>query len=288
MTRWGIAIIAAGLLVAAFVGSREEAPKRAVAAAAGPAVQGASRGDDARVDEVAQVAPAKRRAEGRKSALETAPDPVAAQEAWDDVQRRERCRRFVPPGDTRVGHDLQPDEAEQAILAELCKGLVEDSRVLAAQLKRAAELGSAEARWLYASNPALRIEHMSAEFEAWHDWRERAPRYLEEAISRGEGKAAMLYGIASMRRECNLDEGIHLQSIEGAICPRGFPLNAILRRDDVVAYAHLLLARELGVGDHASELERVMVDLASHMTNEQRAQAEQVLQTLRAGVCCRS
>lgn len=279
-----VAVMTILLLVAWFVRRIDGTPPNAPLANEADTSLAASRRGAGRADDPPRAPPVNNGVERRNSTEAAALDAVGAKEAWEDVQRRERCRRFVPPGSTRVGHEPQPDEVEQAVLLDLCAGLVEDARLVASQLERAAELGSTEARLLYASSPGLRLEHMNADFEAWHDWRERAPGYLEEAISRGDGEAAMLFGIASMRHACNVNDGIHANHSNGPMCPRSSLLSAILPRDDVVAYAHLLFAHHLGVGDHVGELEAVMVDLAARMTTEQRAQAELVMQTLRGRV----
>ena len=51
-----------------------------------------------------------------------------------------------------------------------------------------------------------------------------------------------------------------------------------------LCYAHLLLARELGVGEHAAELEEVMNALALRMTEAQRAEAASRARGLRSGI----
>jgi hypothetical protein len=225
------------------------------------------------------------------------PDADTAEEAWREFERVRQCIQLLVL-ETQMG-ESSPSNGEERITKESladrlatvhedCANVELDVRKIQALLKRAAELGSMDARVAYASSPELVPAHMNAEIEAWQHWRDHAPAYLDEAIAGGNGEAAMLRGVASMRRDCNIHGGIDGRDGDDAICHRSFPLNAILPRDDIAAYAHLLLARQFGVGAHAAELDALLTSLAARMTAEQRAQAEQLMQTLRAGVCCRS
>ncbi len=223
-------------------------------------------------------------------------DPAAADEAWREFKRVRQCIELLmleTQLNIHAGEDADAPRTFAHAAARMAEALAAvhgdctnvklDMREIQGLLKRAAELGSIDARIAYAASPELVETHRLAEPEAWRHWRDRAPGYLDEAIAGGHGEAAMLKGLASMRRDCHVHGGIDGRDGDDAICHRTFPLNAILPRDDVVAYAHLLLAQELGVGENAAELEAAMTALAAHMTAQQRAQAEQVAQTLRGG-----
>lgn len=221
------------------------------------------------------------------SALEFASsDPVAAEEAWRSFNLVRQCMELLVM-ETHLkeraagGVDAPRTLAQAAAwMAEAlttvhpdCANVKPDLREIQQLLRRAAELGSTDARVAYASSPELVPMHMMAEPEAWRHWRDHARPYLEEAIARGNGEAAMLLGVASMRRDCNFLGGVDGQDGDDAICHRSFPLNAILLRDDVTAYAYLLLARELGVGANAVELEALIAALSARLTDAQRAEA---------------
>ena len=196
-------------------------------------------------------------------------------QAWDYVDRSRRCAELRRHDQWGASHE--PDaprspmnESTAESLRPGCAGVVFDWREVGRQLKVAAELGSPEARLVYAQNPYLAPQHAAADLVEWRDWREHAPLYLEEAVARGNGEAAMLTGLASMSRECSMVGG------QPSVCMRTFPLNAILPRDDVIAYAHLLLAHRFGVGSDAAELDVWLLRLAARLTPEQQAEAARI------------
>ncbi|MBN8481281.1 MAG: hypothetical protein J0L88_06770 [Xanthomonadales bacterium] len=207
---------------------------------------------------------------------------VTAERSWQYVQQTQRCRALRSHEQWRMNHedDAPPspmDEATAAVLRRECAGFEFDWRRAQRELERAAALGSTAAQRVYAENPGLALHHASAEAEAWRRWRDRAPGYLDAAIDRGDGEVAMLYGLASMRNECNSEGGMP------SLCMRTFPLNAILARDDVDAYAHLLLAQQLGVGDFTAELNARLVALGASLSDTQRAEAAARAAALRGG-----
>ena len=224
------------------------------------------------------------------------PDRVAADEAWREFHRVRQCIELLTLETQlkiRAGGDADaPRTLAQAAawMAEAltnvhgdCANVKLDLREIQVLLKRAAELGSIDARVSYASSPELVTAHRLAEPEAWRHWRDHARPYLEEAIDHGNGEAAMLIGVASMRRDCHVYGGIDGKEGDDAVCNRSFPLNAIIRRDDVEAYAYLLLARALGVGANAVELEALMTALSARLTDTQRAEAAARAAALRGG-----
>ena len=227
--------------------------------------------------------PPRAHVEDRASSPDSAKSSLlVAERSWQYVQQTQRCAALRSHEQWRMNHedDAPPspmDEATAAVLRRECAGFGFDWRRAQHELERAATLGSTAAQRVYAENPGLAPHHASAEAEAWRRWRDRAPGYLDAAIARGDGEAAMLYGLASMRNECNSEGGMP------SLCMRTFPLNAILPRDDVDAYAHLLLAQQLGVGDFTDELNARLVALGALLSEAQRAEAAARASRMRHG-----
>ncbi|WP_440224975.1 hypothetical protein ACQQ2N_06965 [Dokdonella sp. MW10] len=118
-------------------------------------------------------------------------------------------------------------------------GPLRDWRTIQRELERAARLGSVEARFAYASDPLLLEERRAADVDAWASWREHAPGYLEEAIARGDARAAVLIAITRDPAAC--------AGVSGDPRCRGRPALAwILGPDPGEAFVHYLVARTLG------------------------------------------
>jgi len=201
-----------------------------------------------------------------------------AERDWIDVQRMQICARWSNEQmAVRNGHAPTIDADTRDTMDAECRGVDIDWAGLQQLLDRAAKLGSRQARLAYAQDPMLPPAQAMADSDLWHAWRERAPAYLTEAIAEGDGLAAMMVGVASMQRACFGPNGL------SPVCSAGSVLRSIYPRDDVTACAYLLLARSLGVGEHAGELEILIDTVGARLSEQQRAEAAARANRMRHG-----
>lgn len=205
-------------------------------------------------------APADQTRESRRQAATAAWETFRQMKGCADLTRWKNAAR-VPHG---YGYrDLDPETMPSE---SQCAGVPKDMLQVSAALKRAVDLGSQEAESTYAKNPQLGGSPYF-NIDAWREWRDRAPRLLDEAVDRGDVDAAVLRGLAAMDPECS-ERWSKLSE-----CRRSFPLNAVLPRDNTRAYASLLFARQPRIGQLMEPLDFLMADLAEQLTEDQRTEA---------------
>ncbi len=151
-------------------------------------------------------------------------------------------------------------------------GPLRDWRTIQRELERAARLGSVEARFAYASDPLLLEERRAADVDAWASWREHAPGYLDEAIARGDARAAVLVAITRDPAACD--------GVSGDPRCRGRPALAwILGPDPGEAFVHYLVARTLG--DTSRLVDERLVTLGAQLepaeVDAAQARAQEIL-----------
>ncbi len=129
---------------------------------------------------------------------------------------------------------------------------------VARDLERAARQGSIEARLDYATEPLLPPAHMAADVDAWITWRDHAPGYFDEAIARGDARAAALVALAR-------DAGACLPPQTDMRCVHHDTLGLLYRRsrDDSEAMAYYLVAHALG--DRTPYLDERLVTLGARL-----------------------
>ncbi len=191
----------------------------------------------------------------------------SADETWDEVRATLACQQLaglesqVVDDDDVEDPNVETSRREQAlaVLRTACgDARFTGWRDLARDLERAARLGSLEARLEYAVQPLLSPQTMAADVEAWAAWRERAPRYLDDAITRGDARAAAMIAIARDRDACP-------QPDVDARCARRDPLDFVYgaTRDDAEALAYYLVAHALG--DRTPYLDERLVTLGARL-----------------------
>ncbi|WP_440224977.1 hypothetical protein ACQQ2N_06975 [Dokdonella sp. MW10] len=253
MRRWGATVVVLAVFAGGLWWGRASAPPGRPVSAGTPVAT--------MQDRPAPAAPDAPAADRRTSSS------GSAEEAWDGFRATRACQRLAALGSLVVDADEvdNPDaearqrEQELADLRTACgDARFTGWRDLARDLERAARLGSLEARLEYAVQPLLSPQTMAADVEAWAAWRERAPRYLDDAITRGDARAAAMIAIARDRDACP-------QPDVDARCARRDPLDFVYgaTRDDAEALAYYLVAHALG--DRTPYLDERLVTLGARL-----------------------
>ncbi|MEO8012331.1 MAG: hypothetical protein ABI650_11850 [Dokdonella sp.] len=202
--------------------------------------------------------------------VQSSPSVLDAESSWQAAQRINRCMPYAPYNG--VGWIREESAAAKPAECDDIEPTLKDAHRL---LKQAAALGSHEAQVVYAGHPGLSPQFANVDLEAWIDWRGDAPRYLEDAVGRGDALAAMMKGLASLD-SCTIDD----KGDAADPCMRSQMLREILPRDDVVAYAHLRFAQQLDPSSLTPSTLLRMEQLGGLLTTAQIAQAEVMVQQM--------
>lgn len=136
---------------------------------------------------------------------------------------------------------------------------------------RAANMGSRDAQYRYTLDPGLNLMSAGTDTERWRQWRDSAPRYLDNLLDEGDARAALALAAASDQNDCVAPK---TTSSGADICREIGELALIQPQQEKISYMYYLLDRLLGDTANAAWVSSELTLLERSMTPEEIASAK--------------
>lgn len=149
---------------------------------------------------------------------------------------------------------------------------------------RAASMGSRDAQYRYALEPSLDIMSPGTDTERWRQWRDSAPRYLDNLLDEGDTRAALALAAASDQNDCVMPEAT---PSDADICRNSSTLGLILPQQEKFSYMYYALDELLGDTANAAWVASELALIERSMTAEEislaKAEAQRRFLQIRPG-----